>query len=170
MSAGTTVSVEEYLARNESGVEYVDGALIRKSMPTWEHALIQGWLAGLISRLYPAYGAGSEVHSHLRETEIRLPDIAVERRSKLRLLKPKSHAETPPYLCVEILSPDDSFGETLTKLERYHAWGVEHCWLIDPFDRRAWIYTRSEKPLEVKDALVAGEIRIELTELFSVLD
>jgi Uma2 family endonuclease len=71
---------------------------------------------------------------------------------------------------VEILSPDERIGETIAKLERYHDWGVPYCWLIDPKHRRAWNYPKGGELLEASTQLEAGEIKLDVVEVFSVLD
>ena len=48
---------------------------------------------------------------------------------------------SPPLVAIEILSPDDRFGEVLAKLEEYRAWGVAHVWFVDPISRRIYVYT-----------------------------
>lgn len=168
MPAGILMSVEEYLKRTgKPNAEYVNGVLIEKRMPTWEHSVIQMWIGALIFRLFPKYVAASELHSRIGPTEFRLPDVAVALRSEITL---RGYAKEPLYLCIEILSPEDRVGETLAKLERYHDWGVPYCWMIDPSKRRAWSYERGGEPLDVSSTLNAGEIQLEVAEIFSVLD
>jgi Uma2 family endonuclease len=83
MEIGTPVSMEEYLRTSyEPKCEYADGVLLPKPVPTWEHALLQVWVASLIMRLFPRFAAGAEVHNKVRETEYRVPDISVDYREK----------------------------------------------------------------------------------------
>ncbi len=165
MEAEALVSVEEYLRTSyEPQCEYVDGVLFPKPMPTWEHALLQVWVASLIMRLFPQFAAGAEVHNKLREAEYRLPDISVDYREKAT-----GYAEQPIYLAVEILSPDERIGRTLAKCELYHDWGVAHCWVLDPAERRAWSYEKGTSPKETV-VLQAGEITLSLEQIFSILD
>ena len=74
----------------------------------------------------------------------------------------------PALLCVEILSPRDRLGAALAKCEEYHAWGVPHCWVIDPVKQTAWTYHAQQEPTKVErgGVLRAGQILIELPELF----
>jgi Uma2 family endonuclease len=166
--AATFVPVEEYLRNlNDTRCEYVDGALIEKPMPTWMHAVLQAWISALIMREYPQYLAGGEVHSRLKATEFRLPDIAVQLR---QIAQQENYAERPPAICVEILSPEDRIGGIFAKCERYHDWGVPICWIIDPLKRRAWTYERGGEPTLQADVLVASDIRLSLVDVFSILD
>ena len=114
MTSPGLVSVDDYLRLTDDGrFEYVDGVLIERPMATWEHAMLQVWIAGLIMRLYHGCAAGSEVRSRLREREYRVPDIAVDLRANIA---GKSYPDGPLYLCVEILSPEDRLGKTFEKM------------------------------------------------------
>jgi Uma2 family endonuclease len=165
MGTVALVSTEEYLRTSyEPKCEYVDGVLVPKSMPTWEHALLQVWVASLIMRLFPRFAAGAEVHNKLRDTEYRLPDISVDYREKAT-----GYAEQPIYLAVEILSPDERIGKTLAKCELYHDWGVLYCWVLDPMQRCAWSYAKASLPKQPA-TLEAGEITLTIDQIFSILD
>ena len=76
----------------------------------------------------------------------------------------------PVQLCCEILSPEDRIGATFAKCEEYHSWRVPFCWVIDPVKRTAWEYHASAEPVRAVETLRAGEIAVELDELFSALD
>ena len=118
MASTALMPVEEYLRNiNERpSYEYIDGALIEKPMGSILHGILQMWFGHLFAR-YPNYAAASEVHSRLRETEFRLPDVAVQRR-EIALSEP--YAQTPLVLAIEILSPGDKLGATFAKCELYH--------------------------------------------------
>jgi Uma2 family endonuclease len=70
-------------------------------------------------------------------------------------------------LCCEILSPEDRLGAMLGKCEEYHAWGVAYCWVIDPVKRTAWEYHAKGEPVRVTASLTAGELAVDLDQLFS---
>jgi Uma2 family endonuclease len=72
MSSAVFVPVEEYLSTSyEPPCEYVDGQLIQKPMPTWQHGILQVWIASLILKLFPRFVVGGEVRAHL--TAHRIP-------------------------------------------------------------------------------------------------
>ncbi len=77
---------------------------------------------------------------------------------------------TPPFLCIEVLSKDDSVVQMKRRVDDYLSFGVPYVWLIDPRERRAWRCTR-EKTMEVAGALTTSspEIRVPLAEMFSSL-
>ncbi len=168
MAVANLVSLEDYLARDFTiPTEYLDGILLEKNRPTWQHGALQAWIAALIMRAFPNFVAAPEVHSRLNPAEFRLPDIAVQFRNMVPMA---GYAEQPLYLAIEILSPDDRFGATLAKIERYHDWGVPYCWLIDPERRHAWAYHNGQEPAQVDGILQAGEISIDVTSIFSILN
>ncbi len=168
MASTTLVPVEEYLKKIDErpSYEYVDGLLIQKQMGSILHGILQMWFGYLFARC-PQYAAASEVHSRLRETEFRLPDVAVQRRE---IALSESYAQTPLVLAIEILSPGDKLGATFAKCESYHAWGVPYCWIVDPDKRRAWVYRNGDEPTPAEDALEAGDIRFTLAEVFAGLN
>ncbi len=168
MASTAFVPLEEYLTQiDNTRSEYVDGVLIDKPAPTWMHGVLQAWIAVLIMRRFPQYVAAAKAHPRLRDTEFRLPDIAVQFRD---VACKESYAQQPPVVCIEILSPEDRLGATFAKCERYHGWGVPVCWVVDPMRRRAWSYERGGEPLQVNEHLTTDDIRLDFAEVFSVLD
>jgi Uma2 family endonuclease len=165
--ATTLVPVEEFLKTLDQrpSREYVDGVLIEKAIGSILHVILQMWFGHLFAR-YPKYAAASEVHSRLRETEFRLPDVAVQRRD---VALQESYARTPLVLAIEILSPGDELGATFAKCELYHEWGVPCCWIVDPDKRRAWVYRSGDEPRSVEGALESTEFRFTLAEVFEGL-
>ena len=95
---------------------------------------------------------------------VRIPDVCVT------LERPRTGIlDTPPFLCVEILSPDDTTSELLEKLEEYAAMGVAHIWVVDPRRQRAFTYSTGRLEQVTGAELIAGEISIPLTEVFARL-
>ena len=86
----------------------------------------------------------------------RIPDVSV--------FHPTAPVESvpshPPFIVVEILSPEDRMSKVRGKLEEYRAWGVPHVWLVDPHERR--LYTCDQGLTEVS-GLRAPEIGLEVT-------
>jgi Uma2 family endonuclease len=168
MAAHTNVSVEAFLMDPAyERFEYIDGELIQKPVPSPAHGVLAGWLAALIYRYFPQFVAGPEIRSRLRETEYRLPDLCIGYPASF---EGERYLTQAVYLCIEILSPENDLSQTAEKMEHYHDWGVPYCWIFDPETRRAWTYPRGGKLAEVNDFIEAGEIRLAVPEIFSVLD
>lgn len=166
------VSVEEYIARFVEGsekpaCEYVDGELVRKTMPSRKHSQVQVNIARLIGDRYDdTLNPLTELTARVHERNFYIPDVAVEELAKV---KPGRYPgpNDPVLLCVEILSPPDRVGKLWGKCEEYHNWGVPYCWVIDPERLAAWEYFPSDiEPRKVTEALTAGTIELPLSAVF----
>jgi Uma2 family endonuclease len=167
--AGTQslVSIEEYLRTSyKPACDYRDGVLTQKPMPTYEHSLLQIHLGRLI---LPDGGflATSEQTVRIGENRFLVPDVAVQESKRLQ----RPYPSDPIFLCIEILSPEDRFGELVSKCQEYLAWGVPMTWIIDPDTRRAWTLSgKFPEEVTARGELTAGPLRVSLAELFGVLD
>jgi Uma2 family endonuclease len=77
----------------------------------------------------------------------------------------------PPFLCVEVLSPDDRAAAIQEKIDDYLAFGVSYVWVINPHARRGYIHT-AEGSREAKDGVLRTanpDIAIPLAEVFAAL-
>ena len=157
------MSVDEYLRLTEKPYcEYRDGSVSPKAMPTIFHAIIQYALATLLRRL--GVFAVPELTVRISPTRYLVPDVCVVGDFR------GPYPTEPALLCCEILSPEDRLGAMLAKCEEYHAWGVPYCWIIDPVKRTAWQYHSTSEPVRETEVLRAGELSVDLEELFSALD
>jgi Uma2 family endonuclease len=162
MSTTALIPVEEYLRHSEKpNCEYRDGVLYPKAMPTKLHSIIQGVLFTLLQK--QGVRAFPELTVRISPTKYLVPDIAVAGDF------PGPYPTEPVLLCCEILSPEDRLGAMLGKCEEYHAWGVPFCWVIDPVKRTAWEYHSAAEPVRATATLRAGELSVNLEELFSAL-
>lgn len=114
------ITVEQYLSTPElfERHEYVDGVVVAKPMGTWKHGALQVWVGALLLRYFPHLRIATELHTRLRETEWRLPDIAVQSKN---VATEEKYGLQPLLLAIEILSPEDRLGAAFAKCERYHA-------------------------------------------------
>ena len=74
----------------------------------------------------------------------------------------------PPYICIEVLSPDDSFRALQSRFDDYLAMGVPNIWALDPASRRGWSIAR-EGHFEALDAILRtsdGRVNLAISELF----
>ena len=157
------MSVDEYLRLTEKPYsEYRDGTVSPKARSTKFHAIIQRVLMMLLQN--QSVQAFPELTVRISPTRYLVPDVCVQ-----AMTFPARSTE-PVQLCCEILSPEDRLGAMLAKCEEYHAWGVPFCWIIDPVKRTAWEYHSGSEPVRETETLRAGELSINLEELFSPLD
>jgi Uma2 family endonuclease len=166
MGTTTLVPVGEYLSHiYRPDQEYVDGQLVERNVGEYDHGRLQMVLAACLHaqertwRIRVLPGCRVQV----KKNRFRIPDVSV-----LRADSPVEQIiETPPFLCVEVLSPEDRLAQMQGRIDDYLAMGVEHVWLIDPRTRRAWI-TTSDGSREAKDGVLrAGDVvQVPLVELF----
>ena len=99
---------------------------------------------------------------------MRICDLALLRAEAPR----EKVTETPPLICIEILSPEDCLPRAGRVLADYLAVGVSNLWLIDPIRRSA--HTFDAPGLHHADPanLTAPNtaIRLDLTDAFAALD
>jgi Uma2 family endonuclease len=79
---------------------------------------------------------------------------------------------SPPIVCIEVISPEDTWTRIRERLNDYLAMGVEHIWCFEPEAREVRRYTVEGfvKVTEPELTIEGTEIRISLGEVFSILD
>jgi Uma2 family endonuclease len=167
-SSTTLVSEQEYLATiYEPDCEYVEGEILERNMAEVDHGGLQGLIATWLVNRRRELGIHvfPETRTQVAALRYRIPDIAVTlSKAKGRILR------EPPFLCIEIVSPEDRVSRMEEKIDDYLRFGVAYVWLIDPRKKSAWSYTREGKR-EAVSLLVTDEPRIELPilDLFAEL-
>jgi len=140
MDAKVQVPVEEYLKTSYEGPdpEYVDGEIVERAVPDLTHSTVQGRFIEIFYELRKRHPVQAlpELRHKIRETRYRIPDVAVFAGRKPE----EKYPSTPPYIAIEILSPDDRFSEVVRKLDEYRSWGIAHIWVVDPQLRRFLVY------------------------------
>ncbi len=132
MAATTHISLEKFHARfgDESGYEYWFGEVVRKSAPTWLHAILQSLLTE--SFYQHGYFAGSELDLRIsRAFQPRL-DVAASLE-----LESTGYPTKPTDIVAEILSPDDAAGKVFEKCQHYGELGISQIYVFDPIGRSA---------------------------------
>lgn len=164
MPAATRVSLEEYLQSHyEPECELIEGELRQKPMPVLEHTRVGRELLFALRKYQNLGEAFQELSLRISDDTVLIPDVAFVRHP----VPASGILETPPLLCVEILSPSDRFSATLAKMERYRAFGVEACWILDPDKKVAWSVGADGRPTEEHHALHAAEIEVPVSDLFA---
>jgi Uma2 family endonuclease len=77
-----------------------------------------------------------------------------------------------PLLCIEVLSPEDTWTRIRERLNDYLAMGVEHVWCFEPEAREVRRYAADGfvKVTEPELAVAGTAIRVSIAEVFSALD
>jgi len=170
MASATLVSVAEYLSTTyDPDCEYLDGVIVERNLGERDHSTLQTEVAVILSHLRKALGINVYVEQRVQvtPTRFRVPDICVTVGPK-----PMEQIFTqPPFLCVEVLSPDDRAAAIQEKIDEYLAFGVSYVWVINPRARRGYIHT-PEGSREAKDGVLRTAnpgIGIPLAEIFAEL-
>ena len=123
MSTATTVSYTEYLNTNyRPDREYIDGKLLERNVGEWEHSDLQTAIAAYLRQRKNELGIQVVVEQRVqvKPTRFRIPDVTV-----LIGPRPASGIVTePPFLCIEILSPEDRIREMRERVDDYLNFGV----------------------------------------------
>ena len=167
MPTEALLSVEEYLATSyRPDCDYVDGRLEERNVGRRDHSNLQMVVSAYLYarrkewgiRVYP------EQRIQVGPTRFRVPDVTVV------LGEPSEQVFTkPPFLCIEILSPDDRMSRMHERIRDYIAMGVAYVWVLDPETRRAYLETRSGGFREVTEPVLRTEnpiLEIPLSEIF----
>ncbi len=167
MAVATRISVKEYLETTyRPDRDYVDGEVLERSWGERDHSQPQALLAAyfLVRRKEWGIWALTEQRVQVKPDRFRIPDVCV-----LGVDAPYEQIVTsPPLICIEILSKDDSFASIVERLDDYIAMGVPNVWVIDPRLRRAYEYT-GEALLEAKEGILRTATRgieVPLSALF----
>jgi Uma2 family endonuclease len=88
---------------------------------------------GIFLTRYPQVFVWPEQRVRTSPNRCRIPDVCVTAQDPLTDV-----FETPPLICIEILSRRDEMSDVLEKLEEYAAAGVRYIWVFDPRRQKAF--------------------------------
>jgi Uma2 family endonuclease len=136
MATGSLVSVREYLSTSyRPDCDYVDGVVLERNLGETDHSRLQTEIAFYYRSRRKQWGLWALVEERVQvaATRFRIPDVC--------LVVGNPHEQilrTPPFICIEVLSPDDRFSEMRQRVEDYLTFGVPYVWILDPATRLAW--------------------------------
>lgn len=166
MATLTTLTLDEFLRlpETEPASEYADGEVVQKTMPVFDHGVVQRLLSFVLT-LYLRTHRGGDAGSEIRcifdapgRQRTYVPDYIYVREGRVaRGPRPYRGA---PDLAIEILSPDDRMSRVMTKIRFYLENGVRLVWLIDPDRRTVTVFTTPERGriLTDGDTLDGGDV------------
>lgn len=158
------VPVKEYLQTSYSpDCEYVDGVVVERNLGERPHSLTQALILFQLMKNYPGVKVWPEQRIRTQPGRYRIPDLCVT------LTDPMQDVfTTPPFIAIEILSPDDRMSRAVEKLAEYRESGISYIWLIDPYTRVGYVYDNDglhQAPTPVL-ATADPDIRLDLTAVF----
>jgi Uma2 family endonuclease len=164
----TLVPVEEYLSTvYQPDCDYVDGEVLERNMAEGDHAWLQ---SAAISYFFVRRNEWNitvltEMRVQVAPTRFRIPDLCVVLGKEYEQILTK-----PPFLCIEILSPEDRWSRVEARIKDFIAMGVPCIWVLDPQNKTAFIETPAEGLREVKDGILRTEnprFELPLSQLFA---
>jgi Uma2 family endonuclease len=167
MSSATLFSVQEYLAASfRPDRDYVDGEIQERNLGERPHSYAQMSLGAFLFQRKAQWGITvlSEQRVQVSPTRFRVPDICVIYASDPN----EAIVRQAPFLCIEVVSPEDRVLRLNERLSDYFKMGVRYVWVIDPQTRRAFCYTPGEMH-EVLDGILRTkdpDIEVPLEEVF----
>ena len=122
MSTGTIVALEEYLTTAyEPDCDFVEGCLEERNVGEWAHSLLQANIAAFFVARYGLKGIRvlTELRIRVSAGRVRIPDLCVFLKDQYERVP-----STPPFLCIEILSPEDRMSRIEVRINDYLTMGV----------------------------------------------
>ena len=167
MGQAVLIPIEEYLASHyDPDRDYVDGALVERNVGEKDHSKQQARLTAFFfaRRKTGNLNVFPEQRIQVSPKRFRVPDVCVT-------LGPEPDEQVftrPPFLCIEILSPSDTMHSMQERIDDYLSFGVPFVWVIDPQNRRGWVYTL-DGAREARDGFMRTanpELFVPLAEMF----
>jgi Uma2 family endonuclease len=173
-STAAVVSLDEYLNTTyEPDKEFVDGVLVERNMGTPPHGRLQVIVGSYFRQYRKSHRIVVFADARLQvrpQGDYRLPDVMVLEAP----YRSGKAATDVPAVIVEIKSPDDTFDDIVDKCFEYEALGTPNILLMDPDNRRAFLFERGTlRYLEagsVQLTLRSGALEFPYGEMFAELD
>lgn len=148
------MTAEEFIRRHgdESGVELVNGRVVRSPMPGEEHGEIGSNAHALIHAAVKRAGLGrvyiNDTFIRTRPDGFRGADVCFVSYARLPKDRPRAKGplEVPPDLVVEVWSPTDRIKDVSAKAYEYLEAGVTVVLALDPDTESAAVYRADELP------------------------
>ena len=147
--------------------DFVDGRIEVRNVGEFEHSRVQGMLIRMFGNHEREWSifASPECRLQVAASHYRIPDVMVLRRGP----KYTRVIREAPLLCIEVLSPEDTWTRIRERLNDYLAMGVEHIWCFEPEAREVRRYTAQgfEKVTTPELTVPGTAIRVSIAEVFS---
>jgi Uma2 family endonuclease len=166
MATRALIPVEVYLTSvYRPDCDYVDGEVLERTLGERDHGRLQLKLGSYFLVRQSQWGTYAIVEQRVqvKPGRFRVPDVCV--------LLGKTYEQVltrPPFLCVEILSPEDRMTRVWERLHDYFEMGVANVWVINPETRVAHTATPCGDLLRVTDVLRTNDpvLEVPLSEIF----
>jgi Uma2 family endonuclease len=166
MATRALIPVEVYLTSvYRPDCDYVDGEVLERNFGGRKHSRIQMKLAAYFYAREKSLGIQvfPEQRVQVSSNRFRIPDVCVVLGGTEEEIFTK-----PPFLCIEILSPEDRIPRVWERIRDFFEMGVPNVWVIDSENRVAHIATPSGDLLHAAEALrtETPALEVPLAEIF----
>jgi Uma2 family endonuclease len=165
------MTIEQYLRTSfNPDVDFVDGEIEERYLGEKDHGRAQGYVYAWFLAREASFSLEPILEQRMLvgPNRARVCDVAIIRQD----IPDEQVARTPPFICVEVMSPEDRLSRVIKVLTDYRSLGVKHIWLIDPQEHL--VYTFSAEGLQQHEnfMLCAPEADIEFSaaDLFADLE
>src|SRR6266436_985405 len=129
MASRTLISVEEYLRTSyRPDCDFIDGEVLERNVGEKDHSSLQKKVILYLATREQQLGIWvfPEQRVQVSPTRFRIPDVCAT------LSEPAEQIFTkPPFICIEILSPEDRLPRIQQRIDDYLAMGVPFIWVLD---------------------------------------
>ena len=154
----TELTLEEFLALPETDLNYelINGKAVPKIVPKRFHSRLTGCLCILLTEWCKNKGeVGIEWAVVLKRNNrdwVPIPDLLYISYNRLPLERFEDEAcPVPPELAIEIISPEQTFGEMSEKAIDYLNAGVSRVWVVDSKAKTITIFYPDAPPQTKRD-------------------
>ena len=158
-----TMTLEEFLASDLEGYEYVKGELVPMPPTSLEHGEIGIRIVRHLDRHVHENQLG---HVYTSDTGFRvgermlIPDVAFVSTARLPENRKKA-SPVPPDLAIEVVSPTDAQSRVSEKVQAYLDAGTSMVWVLDPVLKTVAVYQPDDYKLLMRGDTLTGENVVE---------
>ena len=163
MAVATLVTLEEYLSTSyRPDREFVDGRLIERNVGEFNHSFLQGAIWEMLKNF--GLRAYVELRFQVRQNSFRIPDVLALAPGQKRAAR---YLAEPPYIVVEVLSPEDRVSALTESLSDYFEKGVPNVWVVDPEAQTLTVHEPGKARI-VRDRVEThdGAVSLDVADLF----
>jgi len=166
--------------QTDKWLEFIDGTIFMAPSPNIRHQEIASFLHGELYQVFKGmkckvFSAPTDVLFEEKNGQKNrvMPDLFVTCKTDQFT---ENELLGPPEFIIEILSPSNKSHVMVTKLNLYMNHGVQEYWIVDPMEKRVFVYFQEEKAdihfdlVEINGLLKSqlfSNVEIDTNELFS---
>ena len=165
------MTVEEYLGSSfQPDIDFVDGMVENRNVGEFAHSSVLGEAMFLLGTHEREWGVQVLPTCRLRVSEqrIRVPDVmAISADHDDEQVVTKA-----PVVCIEVISPDDTWRRLRMLFEDFWSMGVRNIWVFEPEARLAYRFD-ADGFFRVREAelrVPGTEIRLNVADVFRGLE